>query len=127
MKTQIVTHCSDCSIDDIRDMIQAAGTQIGSVHFRKRSDGSLRKMCYRLHVTNPQWTKAPKGNNNRKAVNQKNNQLTVYDVNKVIREKDGSVKVQDGKQCRGAYRTIPLENVEGVCAGGMTYVIHNED
>lgn len=123
MVQKTLIHCSNCSEQDIRNMIERAEYKIGSVHFRKRKDGSLRKMCYRLHVNNPQWANVPKGKTNRKDVNKKNNQMTVFDVNKVIREKDGTIKYHDGKQCRGAWRTIPLENVERVCAGGLTYVI----
>ena len=123
MKTKRIVQCSECNLEDVKDLIQRAGTQIGSVHFRKRSDNSLRKMCYRLHVTTPQFANAPKGKSNRKTVNKKNNQLTVFDVNKVLREKDGSVMKRDGKICRGAWRTIPLEGVERICVNGETFII----
>ena len=46
----------------------------------------------------------------------KNDQMTVLDVNKVV-YKDGAVVG------RGAWRTIPLENVERICNKGTTYVI----
>ena len=103
--------------DDIRDIIESAGNKIGSVHFIKRSDGSLRKMSYRLHVTNPSIAKKPSGRDrNRTATNQTNNQMTVFDVNKAVR-KDGKVVG------RGAWRTIPLETVTRIVAGGKKYCI----
>jgi len=45
----------------IRDKIELAGTTIGSVHFKKRSDGKLRKLSYRLHVKHPSIASMPKG------------------------------------------------------------------
>jgi len=101
---------------EIRDLMRKAGTKIASVHFIKRSDNKLRKMCYRLGVTNPKHSTSPKGKSKRKEINLKNKQMTVYDVNKVIRNKDGETT-------RGAYRTVPLENVKRVCVDGVTYQI----
>lgn len=45
----------------VRALIKEAGNQIGSVHFRKRKDNSLRKMSYRLHVRKPSVAPVPKG------------------------------------------------------------------
>jgi hypothetical protein len=45
----------------LKQIIESAGTTIGSVHFIKRSDGSLRKMCYRLHVRKPSVAPVPHG------------------------------------------------------------------
>jgi len=97
---------------EVRTIMRKAGTKIASVHFEKRSDKSLRKMCYRLGVTNP------------KTVDSTNNQITVYDVNKVVRNRDGEIEYdENGKQQRGAWRTVPLENVTRVCVDGVTYQI----
>ena len=102
------------SPSNIRRIIESAGNQMGSVHFIKRSTGTLRKMSYRLHVTNPKFAKKPSGH---KVVNDvANDQMTVFDVNKPVK-KDGEVIG------RGAWRTIPLENVCRIVAGGKTYII----
>ena len=115
----------------IRDLIESAGTTIGSVHFIKRSDGSLRKMCYRLHVKKPSVAAVPKGLadnadpsiasvqalQDRKAQDLANNQITVLDANKVVRDEAGK------KIGRGAWRTVPLDSVVQVTAKGTTYVI----
>jgi len=110
---------------EVRTIMRKAGTKIASVHFEKRSDKSLRKMCYRLGVTNPKTANAPTGKNaNRKTVDSTNNQITVYDVNKVVRNRDGEIEYdENGKQQRGAWRTVPLENVTRVCVDGVTYQI----
>jgi hypothetical protein len=108
----------------IRQKIELAGNLIGSVHFYKRSDNSLRKMSYRLHVKNPSTAKVPKEKNNetkfRKDLDNKNNQMTVLDANKVIKDIDGKVIG------RGAYRCIPLENVVRISNNGCLYIIHQE-
>ena len=127
-------------IDWVREVIENAGTKIGSVYFTKRGDGKLRKMSYRLHVKNPSVAAAPKGTiqkcalcgrsgkdltvmckeflkkKSKKDVDKTNNQITVLDTNKVI-WKDGEVIG------RGAWRTVPLENVVRVRNCGTTYVI----
>lgn len=109
---------------ELRTLMRKAGTKIASVHFTKRSDNSLRKMCYRLGVTNPKTATAPKGNTNKKSIDVSNNQMTVYDVNKVVRNGKGEIQYGDnGKQLRGAWRTVPLENVTRVCVDGVTYCI----
>jgi hypothetical protein len=118
----------------VRETIEKAGTTIGSVHFRKRSDGKLRKMAYRLHVKNPSFASAPNGLKevggkslehevshkvrvSRKIIDKKNNQMTVFDANKVIRGKDGAILG------RGAYRCISLENVIRIANKGIVYNI----
>jgi len=159
MKTEIVYRCSDCKVDDIRKIMEGVGSRIGSVHFRKRSDGSLRKMCYRLHVQNPTYANSPKGQEGQEGqtekrsqlekvcpscgrsdcpslkflvippvktsskapskgvIDVKNNQMTVFDVNKVIG------KDETGKLKRGAWRTVSLESVERICVQGTVYEI----
>ena len=112
--------------DDIKVLLGKAGTKIASVNFHRRSDNRLRKMCYRLHVTNPSYASKPKGKGkgNRSAINERNTQMTVFDVNKVCRDRSGNIKLCDnGKQMRGAWRTIPLEKVTRIRVDGITYNI----
>ncbi len=53
----------------------------------------------------------------RKIVDRNHNQMTVFDANKVIRGDDGAILG------RGAYRCIPLENVERISNKGIIYTI----
>lgn len=110
-------------IKKVRRLIQSAGNTIGSVHFRKRSDGSQRRMCYRLHAQKPTYAPTPqgKGEQKRRAHDSDNMQMTVLDVNKVLRAKSGRRKGQISG--RGAWRTIPLETVERVKVKGTIYKI----
>lgn len=150
--------------ENVRELIKSAGNTIGSVHFLKRKDGTLRKMSYRLHVKNPTVAKAPLGTQadasmsgvdtsstdvntgtpvtygglrpdgsrylvvnpgpfgrgfgpNRKDVDLANEQMTVLDANKVVRDDKGEVVG------RGAWRTIPLESVVQITAKGTKYII----
>jgi hypothetical protein len=113
----------DVKPEEMRTLLQQAGNKIGSVHFKKRKTGVLRKMCYRLHVKNPSAASKPKGTN-RKNINVNNQQMTVFDVNKVLRNRQGEILFNDeGKQQRGAWRTVPLENVVRACIDGVTYVV----
>jgi len=107
-------------------LLRKAGSKIASVHFVKK-DQSLRKMCYRLGVQNPSHASKPKGTNSQKRqkTNKKNNLITVFDVNKVNRDKSGKVKYENGKQVRGAWRTVPLDRVTRICVDGVTYTINN--
>ena len=101
----------------VRKTLESVGSRIGSVHFRKRTDGKLRKMCYRLHVQNPTVAKAPhKKTLLKRTQDVENGQMTVFDVNKVI-WKDGM------KVGRGAWRTVPLETVERICISGKVYEV----
>jgi hypothetical protein len=120
------------SIAWIRAKILEAGSKIGSVHFYKRSTGELRKMCYRLHVTNPSVVKKPNEKSDdtiinivdkyiRAATDNNNDQMTVYDVNKVVRDKNGNIIG------RGDYRTIPLEQVVRIVSNGKIYRIDWDD
>lgn len=107
---------TDDSPENLRKVIESAGNKIGSVHFIKRSTGKLRKMSYRLHVTNPRYAKKPMG---KKVIDDvANTQMTVFDTNKVIKDKETGEVIG-----RGAWRTIPLENVVRIAAGGKTYLI----
>jgi len=143
----------------IQERIEEAGNTIGSVHFNKRKDGSLRKMCYRLHVKAPSIAKSPISSVNKsvvvdfkcptcgrmncpndprgaskvtvitpkkpkiskKEVDKKNNQMTVLDANKVVRDSEGKVVG------RGAWRTVPLEKVIRISNKGVVYNIHYTD
>ena len=122
----IVRKTEKARVRKVKDIILSAGNQIASVWFRKRSDGSLRKMAYRLHVANPTYASTPKSASfkKRKAKDSDNQMLTVLDVNKVLRAKSGRRK---GKICgRGAYRSIPLETVTRVCVKGEIYKIKSK-
>ena len=106
----------------IKKAIQSAGNTIGAVHFIKRSNGELRRMAYRLHVRKPSVAKAPKYKNESEKFktiekDKENLQLTVLDVNKVVRNKQGEIKG------RGMWRTIPLENVMRISARGIQYIV----
>jgi len=140
METKMVMRCRDASPEDIRQLLLKAGSKIGSVWFKKRSDGSLRKMCYRLGVSNPSYATPVKrerckycGSNNCATLRAKRHQkqsdmktkclMTVFDVNKVVRDTDGNVVYKDGHMARGAWRTVPLDSVTRICAGGSIYEI----
>lgn len=97
----------------VQEAIESAGNTIGSVHFRKRTDESLRKMAYRLHARNPSTASKPKGS--KKTSDKDNLQLTVLDVNKVV--------MKEGQKGRGAWRVIPLEGVERIKAKGVEYIV----
>lgn len=189
MKIEQVYRVIDPDINWIRERIEDAGTQIGSVHFKKRSNGEIRKMAYRLHVKNPSVAAKPKGMKTaapaapavpaatpatsatsvtavqsvstvlvcekcgrgkgvctlgpfklvapsnfistdlptdspktqqsfivKKQIDADNNQVTVLDVNKVVRKGEEIVG-------RGAWRTVPLENVTRISNRGKIYEI----
>jgi len=103
----------------VKDLILSAGNQIGNVHFIKRSDGSKRRMSYRLHVRKPSYASEPTGKKFKKRINKDSDnwQVTVLDTNKVLYNEKG---VMCG---RGAWRSIPLENVTRIAVGGEIYKI----
>ena len=115
---------ASCSVKEVKQLIESVGNKIGSVHFVKRSDGSLRKMCYRLHVQNPKYAPSPtrksyEDRDRKKMIDDYNYQITVFDVNKVVgKDECGNVK-------RGGWRTVALENVKRICVNGMTYEVTN--
>ena len=95
-------------IEKVKKLILSAGNTIGSVHFKKRTDGKLRKMAFRCHVKNPTYAPKPMGEGFRKNQDDKNMLITIFDVNKVRRDKKGRI-------CgRGDYRSISLEGVTRV-------------
>ena len=121
MEKTVRTKTLPARINKVRDIIRSADNTIGSVHFTKRGGGE-RKMAFRLHVTNPSVARAPKSlstdrNLTKRLKDLKNLQLTVFDVNKVNRDKDGQIIG------RGAWRTVPLENVTRICVKGTVYNI----
>lgn len=89
-----------------RDLIMKSGNQTFGVTFIKKTDGSIRNMQARLHVS-----KGVKGtgNGNRKAEDKAHNVLTVYDMN----------KVEDGKPTKGAFRRISLDQVLRIKVRGI--------
>jgi hypothetical protein len=123
LKGQVVL-LKDVKPTEVEQILRQAGSKIASVHFKKRFNNQLRKMCYRLNVQNPKSANPPKGNSDRKDVNKKNSQMTVFDVNKVVKDRDGNIKLdENGKRMRGAWRTVPLENVTRICVDGVVYEI----
>ena len=128
-------------ISQVENWIKDAGNTIGSVWFHKRSNGDLRKMSYRLHVKNPSIAPKPKGmkevcidcghkrgtcdigpfvtipDKKRQQTDKNNDQVTVLDANKVVRNKGGEIIG------RGAYRCVPLDLVVRIKNKGTTYVI----
>lgn len=107
-------HITNPSIEWVRTKILEAGSKFGNVWFYKREDGSLRKMAYKLHVSNPTYSKKP---SSLKGARLNLSNMTVYDVNKVVRDASGKIIG------RGSYRTIPLENVVRIVSNGNTYEI----
>lgn len=105
-------------ISKVRSIIRSAGNSIGSVHFRKRSDGSKRRMSYRIRVFKPTYAPAPTGKmENKWEKSLRDNLITVFDVNKVRYNKKGQM-------CgRGDWRSVPLEGVERICVKGEIYKI----
>jgi len=99
----------------VRELISSAGNLFCSVHFRKREDNSMRKMCCRLHTIHPTYSGIPKGKVDRKAEDRKHNLITVFDTN-LIRYNNKK------RMCgRGGYKSIPLEGVERIKVGGVIY------
>jgi len=103
----------------VKNILLSAGNTIGSAHFTKRSDGSKRRMCFRLHTKNPTYAAKPSGKRfqSRKARDSDNQMLTVYDVNKVRRDKKGKISG------RGDWRSVGLETVTRICVKGEIYKI----
>jgi hypothetical protein len=118
----IETKSVNDKVKRVKKLILSAGNKIGSVHFTKRSDGTKRRMCYRLHAQNTSYAPRPSGKSiGRRQHDSDNLQMTVLDVNKVLRAPSGRRK---GKiSGRGAWRTIPLETVSRIKVNGQIYKI----
>ena len=96
----------------------SVGNSFGAVSFRKRSDNTVRKMAFRIHVKNPTYAKKPEGKIKfRKTQDAENNILTIFDAN-VVRYNN-----KDRMCGRGNYRSIPLDKVFRLKVGGTIYHI----
>jgi len=104
-------------IKKVRKAIHSTGNFIGAVTFVKRSTGEIRSMAYRLHCVNPSCATKPtlKGHRKTVAKDNGNTQITVLDVNKPVKNRKGHVIG------RGAWRSIPLENVLRIKARNVIY------
>ena len=119
----IVTKNDRQRIAKVKKAISSAENFIGSVTFKKRSDDEIRRIAYRIHCQHPTFAPTPngrgdakgRGTGHRKAVDKKNQQMTVLDVNQPLYNRKGHIIG------RGAWKTIPLENVRRVRAGGTIY------
>ena len=111
----------ETSSERVREVMESVGSKIGNVHFYKKSDGSLRKMSYRLGVRNPKHLPPPIGNGNNAQVDIDRDMITVYSTNDLIRDINGNVIG------RGAWRRVPLENVVRVVANGKVYQFQRTD
>lgn len=105
-------------VQKVKSLIKSAGNNIFAVSFYKKSDGSLRRMACRLHVHKPFYANKPSGKKFKRSRSKDeiNNQI-VFDVNKITYNSRGRMNG------RGAWRTIPLENVTRIKVGGTIYRI----
>lgn len=88
--------------------------QIFGVTFVKKTDGTVRNMTARMHVTKGVLGVLPAGH--REAEDKRNNVLTVYDMQVV--ERTGDTK--------GAFRRINLEQLKSCTLKGIRYTFdHN--
>ena len=109
------------SVEWVREKILDAGVKFGNVWFYKREDGSLRKMCFKLHCANPKHSKKPNSFDANYSQRKDSQNITVYDVNKVNKD------ALTGKVTRGAYRSIPLDRVVRIVSDGTIYLINRTD
>jgi hypothetical protein len=106
-------------VNVIRNWLLDAGNKIGSVWFFKKSTGELRKMSYRLHTRKPSVAKTPSNKSgNRRAIDNKYNNMTVLDCNSVVRDEKGN------KIGRGSWKSIPLDNITRIKSNGREILIH---
>lgn len=114
VKPKKVAYIIGYSPSDLKEIIESAETNIGAVTFRKRTNGEVRRMTYRLHVKDPKFAKKPTGQG--KIVSD-SNLITVFDTNKVIRDANNVIIG------RGAWRTIPLDSIMSITAAGKKYIV----
>ena len=103
----------------VKKLMESVGENFGSVWFLRRKDGTLRKMAYKLHVTNPSWAPKPTGENflYKKTQDAEKNLITVFDTNFVR-------KNNTGRMCgRGGYKSLGLDSVVRLKVGGVIYKI----
>lgn len=101
----------------VKKLMNSVGNQIGSVWFYKRSDGSLRKIAYRIHVTHPTYEKEPTSEKflYKKAKDSEKNLITIFDTNFIRRNNKKRI-------CgRGGYKSVGLDNVVRLKVGGEIY------
>jgi hypothetical protein len=117
---EIVVRNEKEKVKIVRNLMLSSGNLIGSVHFIKRSDGSKRKMSYRLRVQKPTYAKAPSGKDKeRHAKDSDNGLITIFDCNSIRYDK------KDRMNGRGGYKSIPLAGVYRVKVGGEIYRIRD--
>ena len=106
----------------IKKLLMSVKDKIGSVYFKSRSSGKVKRMAFKLHVKNPKYAKKPKKPKSknfmeRKSRDAEKNLLTVFSTNSLRYDKDGRL-------CgRGDYRSIPLEGVFRVKVNGIIHKI----
>jgi len=101
----------------VKKLMNSIGNQIGAVWFYKRSDGSLRRMAFRNHVSHPTYEKEPTGEKflYKKAMDSEKDLLTVFDCN-VMRYNNKS------RICgRGGFRSVPADSVIRLKLNGVIY------
>ena len=69
-----------------------------------------------MHVRKPIYVNAPSSKKVSRKL--KNDILTVFDTNKVLRDDRGLISG------RGDYRSVPLKNVNRIKVNGVIYKIH---
>jgi len=128
----------------VRQQIEKAGSKIGGVWFYKRSNGELRKMCYKLHCKNPTAAKKPNGialkddksllpshsvvmdghkavvRFSKRIVDRAHNLITILSTNDMSRDKTGQIIG------RGAYKSIPLDRVTRIVNNGVVTTIERD-
>ena len=103
----------------VKKLMLSVKNQIGNVHFIKRSDGKKRRISYRLHVSHPQYVKAPGTSNKRykRDLDIAHDLLTVYDCACLRYDKKGRLNG------RGSFKSIPLDLVTRISVNGGIYKI----
>ena len=102
----------------VKKLMLSVGNSFGAVTFKKRSDGKIRKMSYRLHVTNPQYAKKPESKiHYRKTIEEEKDLLTVFDTNTLRYNKKGMLNG------RRNYKCVPLDGVIRLKVNGVIYKI----
>jgi hypothetical protein len=99
----------------VKKLIVSVKNQIGSVWFKARGTGKLRKMAYRLRVSHPQYEKVPEGNGIK--MRRDCDLITVFDCNTLRYNRRGMLNG------RGGYKSIPLDGVVRLKVGGEIYRI----
>ena len=101
----------------VRSLINSAGNKLFAVTFKKRGDGSIRKMVCRRHVHTPTYASLSIKKRDISKIMKDNNLITVFDTNKIRYNKSGRING------RGDWRCIPLDSVMRIKVGGEIYKI----